>query len=127
MFLLKISKCVPCFTSTFGSDHPFAIYWAFQFCCGDLVTLTVRDCIFFCGNFHVELLILLIRICCLECRDAIRLMLLYKYGGWYADLESVFLRPLNKVKNVVSASMTLHQARSGQQPNFLLCVLFEKQ
>ena len=66
-----------------------------------------------CGNFYGELLILLIHNYFLDCRDAIRLMLLYKYGGWYADLESVFLRPLSKVKNVVSASMTLHQARSG--------------
>ena len=45
--------------------------------------------------------------------DAIRLILIYRYGGWYSDLDMVFLRPLNSTYNGeslanVAASDSVH-------------------
>ena len=34
--------------------------------------------------------------------DAIRIMLIYKYGGWYSDLDMVILKPLTEFQNVLS-------------------------
>ena len=34
--------------------------------------------------------------------DAIRLVLVYKYGGFYSDLDMVILKPLTKFRNVLS-------------------------
>ena len=33
--------------------------------------------------------------------DAIRLLLLHKFGGWYSDLDILFLRPIDAFKNVL--------------------------
>ena len=34
--------------------------------------------------------------------DAIRLVLVYKYGGFYSDLDMVILKPLTELRNVLS-------------------------
>ena len=34
--------------------------------------------------------------------DAIRLVLIYKYGGFYSDLDVIFLKSINQFKNIVS-------------------------
>ena len=36
-------------------------------------------------------------------RDALKLVLLFRYGGWYSDMDVVFLRSLTKIKNVLTA------------------------
>ena len=35
--------------------------------------------------------------------DAIRLALLYKYGGFYADLDVVVLKSISHLKNVIAS------------------------
>lgn len=35
--------------------------------------------------------------------DAIRLILIHKYGGWYSDLDMMFLKPINHLENVLSS------------------------
>ena len=35
--------------------------------------------------------------------DAIRLVLIYKYGGWYSDTDMVFLKSIKEFKNVAAA------------------------
>ena len=37
------------------------------------------------------------------CSDAIRLALLYKYGGFYSDLDVVILRGISHLKNVIAS------------------------
>ena len=58
--------------------------------------------------------------------DAIRIVLVHKYGGWYSDLDMVFLRPFTATKdreplNNVVASDDLHYAQydiPSQKYNF---------
>ena len=33
--------------------------------------------------------------------DILRLLLVHKYGGWYSDLDVLFLKPLNELENVI--------------------------
>jgi mannosyltransferase OCH1-like enzyme len=35
--------------------------------------------------------------------DAIRLILIAKYGGWYSDLDLVFLRKITSLTNVAAS------------------------
>jgi lactosylceramide 4-alpha-galactosyltransferase len=34
--------------------------------------------------------------------DAIRLLLVHNYGGWYSDVDIVFMRSLRNLRNVIS-------------------------
>ena len=34
--------------------------------------------------------------------DAIRIILIFKYGGWYSDLDMVIIKPLTELQNVLS-------------------------
>ena len=33
--------------------------------------------------------------------DILRLLLVHKYGGWYSDLDVIFLKSLNNMENVI--------------------------
>ena len=50
--------------------------------------------------------------------DAIRIALIHKYGGWYSDLDMVFLKPINHLTNVL-ASDAFHFHELDQNPDFL--------
>ena len=50
--------------------------------------------------------------------DAIRIALIHKYGGWYSDLDMVFLKPINHLRNVLgSDSFQIHELK--RNPDYL--------
>ena len=42
--------------------------------------------------------------------------LIYKYGGWYSDLDMVFIRPINHLKNVLGSDY-FHQSEISEMKN----------
>ena len=45
--------------------------------------------------------------------DAIRMILIYRFGGWYSDLDVIFLRPLidkneDPLKNIVASTIPFY-------------------
>ena len=51
---------------------------------------------------------------CLIYSDAIRIILVHRFGGWYSDLDMVFLRPFDRTKggeplqNVAASDSVMH-------------------
>lgn len=50
--------------------------------------------------------------------DALRLVLIYRYGGWYADIDFVFLKPLKwngkQLSNMLTSDgMTRNQLQNA--------------
>ena len=50
--------------------------------------------------------------------DAIRIALIHQYGGWYSDLDMVFLQPINHLKNVLGSD-SYHDHELDRNPDFL--------
>jgi hypothetical protein len=56
----------------------------------------------------------MIHVLCLIYSDAIRIILVHRFGGWYSDLDMVFLRPFDKTKggeplqNVAASDGVMH-------------------
>ena len=48
--------------------------------------------------------------------DAIRLVLIEKLGGWYSDLDMLFLKPIDKFKNALGGD---DFDEKNQDPNYL--------
>ena len=50
--------------------------------------------------------------------DAIRLVLIYKYGGWYADLDIIFLKTVEHLRNVIASDQLLMSDEERLGPDF---------
>ena len=49
--------------------------------------------------------------------DAIRIALIYKYGGWYSDLDMVFLKSIKNLRNVLGSDY--YNLPEFEDPDFL--------
>ena len=49
--------------------------------------------------------------------DAIRIALIYKFGGWYSDLDVVFLKSISSLKNVIGSDEYIE--KENHPPDYL--------
>ena len=50
--------------------------------------------------------------------DAIRLVLIEKLGGWYSDLDMLFLKPIDEFKNALGGD-NFNEKLADEDPNYL--------
>ena len=50
--------------------------------------------------------------------DAIRLVLIEKLGGWYSDLDMLFLKPIEQFKNALGGD-NFNEKQADEDPNYL--------